>query len=352
MRIFLPLLIVFCFGPTIILAQSDSNSGIGTDTPGSKLEIKAENCDSTKSALHVKNNCDSSLLFVRNDTRIGIGTRYPQARLHVYGRTGVGTNRIFQVGSLTLANLFSIREDGTMGMGIGAGRISSLPNEAVLIGDGTGSSNLKLMAGAGEWARVYWFYDGAYSAEIVAGNEAGSLLINPLTRLKFLIGSSEIARLTSSGLGIGTSSPSALLHAHGSTGTGTNKVFQAGSSTISDAFYVQEDGTVNTKSGYWIDGNRIIYTPAGSGSNLNFFVGKNVGNTTLTGYSNYFFAQGAGGGITSGISNIGIGDAALASVTSGSSNAAIGAGALYRLATGNDNCFIGQNAAAYLLISA
>ncbi len=64
--------LVFC--SALVYGQTPQNSGIGTATPGSKLEIKAESNDAGKSALNVTDNASRSLLFIRNDGKIGIGT--------------------------------------------------------------------------------------------------------------------------------------------------------------------------------------------------------------------------------------------------------------------------------------
>ncbi|OGS08547.1 MAG: hypothetical protein A2270_01250 [Elusimicrobia bacterium RIFOXYA12_FULL_51_18] len=59
----------------------------GGPSSGSKLEVKGDTSDSTKSALNVTNFSGYTLLFVRNDGRVGIGTTEPTAKLHVYGST-------------------------------------------------------------------------------------------------------------------------------------------------------------------------------------------------------------------------------------------------------------------------
>ncbi len=86
--------VFFLLSTSILFAASMSaqqNSGIGTETPGSKLEIRADGTDATKSALNVTDNSLSpigkSLFFVRNDGNLGIGTTQPTYQLSFGGNS-------------------------------------------------------------------------------------------------------------------------------------------------------------------------------------------------------------------------------------------------------------------------
>ncbi|TVR76283.1 MAG: hypothetical protein EA412_13865 [Chitinophagaceae bacterium] len=61
------------------------NVGVGTDTPGARLEIKGETSTSATSALDVTNESEDLILRVRNDGNVGIGTANPQFTLDVAG---------------------------------------------------------------------------------------------------------------------------------------------------------------------------------------------------------------------------------------------------------------------------
>lgn len=57
--------------------------GVGTDSPGSKLEVKGAGATSATSALNATNSSGTSMLYVRNDGRVGVGTTSPDSSLHV-----------------------------------------------------------------------------------------------------------------------------------------------------------------------------------------------------------------------------------------------------------------------------
>lgn len=59
--------------------------GIGTNTPGSKLEVKGTGATSATSTANFTNSSGGSLLFVRDDGNVGIGTTSVNAKLDVNG---------------------------------------------------------------------------------------------------------------------------------------------------------------------------------------------------------------------------------------------------------------------------
>jgi hypothetical protein len=60
-----------------------NNVGIGTSTPGARLEVKGATADNTTGGLHVTDSAAKSLLYVRNDGNVGVGTTEPLNALHV-----------------------------------------------------------------------------------------------------------------------------------------------------------------------------------------------------------------------------------------------------------------------------
>ena len=65
-------------GQTRFQINSDGNVGIGTNSPiVSKFEIKSNGTTNASSALHIKDNNNTSLLYVRDDGSVGIGTSFP-----------------------------------------------------------------------------------------------------------------------------------------------------------------------------------------------------------------------------------------------------------------------------------
>lgn len=88
---------------------------------------------------------------------------------------------------------------------------------------------------------------------------------------------------------------------------------------------------VNASTGSANAGSSIVFSGSGntidlntSDSSSNTCLGKNAGNSSLTGANNSFFGYGSGKSITSGESNAGFGLLSLQSITSGSINVAIG----------------------------
>ncbi|TVR76282.1 MAG: hypothetical protein EA412_13860 [Chitinophagaceae bacterium] len=87
------------FTLTILLVTSSyylfsQNVGVGTDTPGARLEIQGETNTAATNALDVNNANGTVILRVRNDQRVGIGTTTLSERLNIGGNIRlVGANR-------------------------------------------------------------------------------------------------------------------------------------------------------------------------------------------------------------------------------------------------------------------
>jgi hypothetical protein len=87
------------FDNAIYIDDSLGRVGIGTASPGSKLEIKSGGVAGATSALHVTDSISTSLLFVRDDGNIGIGVIDPEEKLEIDGnvRFNTGANREIHV---------------------------------------------------------------------------------------------------------------------------------------------------------------------------------------------------------------------------------------------------------------
>jgi hypothetical protein len=70
-------------GTTSTTFKTSGNVGIGTTSPGSRLEVASSGTSSASSALNVKNGNGTSGLFVRDDLFVGVGTTTPFSRLTV-----------------------------------------------------------------------------------------------------------------------------------------------------------------------------------------------------------------------------------------------------------------------------
>lgn len=196
----------------------------------------------------------------------------------------------------------------------------------------------------------------------------------------------EKMRITSTGLvGIGTTTPTAVLHLKAGAAAASSAPFKFTSGTnltTPEAGAVEFDGnslfftTGSTRSTILTNINpagitgsiRIAQTGSGTnGSNLTFigtegvvigkgkvptleniFIGSGSINTSITtGTQNYCFGVGSGNGITSGIYNVLMGPNAGASINSGQSNVFIGRTTGYRTTTGLNNIALGNTTLYY-----
>ena len=87
---------------TNIYSLNSGNVGIGTSTPGSRLQVVGVGTTNDTSALNVTNSSNGSLFFVRNDGNVGIGTTTPSTRLHLVEPTA---NYTLNVGGYRIGNL-------------------------------------------------------------------------------------------------------------------------------------------------------------------------------------------------------------------------------------------------------
>ena len=234
----------------------DGNVGIGTTSPSSKLEVKMNDAannrlgftgdgSTTGAAMWTNWQTGNSYLDFRlggttdtytkmritNAGNVGIGTTSPTEKLHVEGRIRLGSTpvicshdnvgididqnnnsgsnyfRVTRDGEAT--ELFRVQENGNVGIG------TTSPDAVLQIANNDGSS---YRFGYGGSSDVYLDTDNVY----IRSDNGGT------NRYTF----------TSAGLGIGTTSPSAKLHAVDSTATFVTK---DGSGY---ARFTQQDGSV------------------------------------------------------------------------------------------------------------
>jgi hypothetical protein len=174
--------------PIVVSAQV----GIGTNNPGSKLEIVGAGALSNTSSLHIKNSNSTPLFFVRNDGNVGVGTITPSFTLDVkstgdllsrFDGSGRNTNSygaISILGPASNRNLF---------VGVGGSTVDDAANNTkskayVAAEDNLDGLNLRADKSTG-------------FVQITAGG---------------ITASNEVARFTSSGnVGIGTNNPTSKL---------------------------------------------------------------------------------------------------------------------------------------------
>jgi hypothetical protein len=63
--------------------DQNGNVGIGTTSPGSRLEVKGSTTDDSSSAMNITDSAGTSLIVVRNDGNVSIGTTSPSSEFQV-----------------------------------------------------------------------------------------------------------------------------------------------------------------------------------------------------------------------------------------------------------------------------
>ncbi len=247
-------------GTMVRLTTSGDKVGIGTSTPGFKLEVEgvasttggrlvkfyqtATNSASQRSTLELrndgtgaqgeyniiaKNNLNSTTFYVSQygggyfNGSVGIGTQYPAKKVHVYssedtlvkvessdlnaymvfedtgGSIYVGnTNGDFIVNSPGYWNQLVFTGAGDLGVG------TSLPSEKLHVYDASGTAYIKIDAASGYAA-------GIRLSE--AGSLKGSIYNYPTDdRMVFNNGGERMTIETNGNVGIGTSNPARTLH--------------------------------------------------------------------------------------------------------------------------------------------
>jgi hypothetical protein len=189
------------------------------------------------------------------------------------------------------------------------------------------------------------FNQGIYhqSTQMTGGFVGGSGTVNYVAKWTpngVTIGNSQIFdNGTNVGINI-SSSLGAKLHVVGAGNTSGTYAFRADSSTVSNLFYVRNDGAVSSLNGYWIGSEKIFYINP-NGTIANIFIGDSSGNSTLTGGTNATLGSNTLNNLTSGSFNIAFGYQALRNLTSGSYCVAIGSQSLFSNSTSDSNTAIG-----------
>jgi hypothetical protein len=283
----------------------------------------------------------NSIIF-DNGTAVGISTVTPLALLHVNG-AGVGTSMFgnfsdniggwYHAATVTAGNGFLFAAAGST-------------NDSTLY-------RVQILGGSGGDIRLF---NAAGVIKVALKGQAG---VNHLVVENDLgTGGLEVqadgTTIAYKKLGVGIAIPTAKLHVIGETADATTYALKIQDVSLNLNFYVQNDGAVSSRLGYWIAGNRIlhqqghvtsIYCGVNTGANAGALASFNVGlgfnalNANTGGVANVAIGFNALGNYQ-GDRTVAIGQASLSSNITGIGNTAIGDVTLNN-ATGDENTALG-----------
>jgi len=216
---------------TGMMIDYNSNVGIGTTSPRGKLDIVGNTDDDT-----------DFLTIQDNDTSAGShrpSIRFRSNTAQIGQIVSLDNSMRFSVGT-TEDSLLEITSSGNVGIGTATPlqpfQVDAGSNIASFRSVGTGQNNKELLIQTGGDRVVL-------DAKNADDGTAASLA--------FELGNSEKARLTTTGLGIGTTSPAAKLHVDGTA------IFDT--QTGAQPFYITRDGVTNQALKIHVDDAAAIF---------------------------------------------------------------------------------------------
>lgn len=148
--------------------------------------------------------------------------------------------------------------------------------------------------------------------------------------------------MESGNFGVGLTVPAARIHAEGLGNTSGTFALIVDSSSVTNIFYVRDDGAVSAKNGYYIDSIKVLDS---TNSNLNTILWQNGGGVfpVITGGTRNTFVGNNDTGVvsTTGSFNILIGSFTNVNLSSGSQNIVLGINSGTTPSTGNNNILFG-----------
>jgi hypothetical protein len=387
-------------GSTKMTILTGGNVGIGTTSPGQKLQVESSSTSNTAISIKNTDTGGKDWLVTTSGTAPALGA----GNLYLHNNTdNIPAIIMSPTGKITLGGSTSTPFDGSNTLKVlGGTLLTGVPPLSVYRADGTNPATIAFYGNNSSSAQTLYGYFGSIPIVNTASSETGGFV--------WWAGSggaapSEKMRFTGEGrLGIATTNPKELLHVAGNItlgeDTGNAIMFSqnltsgvvyskimgysspsyraigfytgAATGTLTERMTVTEDGSIGI--GYNAPTNTALYVRSisgnttsasyaakfqdgsstdlfnvrndgriGAGKNNNIFIGHGTGLVATSNY-NTIIGESAFTAIATGNANTGVGQNVLDGNTSGASNSALGVNALYQNTTGNDNTAMGYTA--------